>query len=161
MKRILLAVMITALISLTACTKPAPELSHEYEADITVRGGDFDCDAHVVRSPDYVILTLSSPDNVKGVRYAYDGAELTATLGELSCINSADSLPASSLPRLICEALLGLDGASVTSSDGEAYSYELTAPVGNMTVVCENGLPVSISSGSCPYSVTLDPVSSP
>ena len=151
MKRSVLIILLSVLILLAGCRTPIPELSTAFEADVTVSGGAIDCTAHVSCSPDGVILSILSPASVAGVSYRYQKGELRTSYGELSCITDSDSLPPSSVPMLICETLSRLSEAVYEETGDEGEVYRLRTSQGDVTVVCQDGVPHTITATYNPY----------
>ena len=155
MKRFLCIVIVLAVVVLSGCSSPAPELIKSFEADISTSIGASECKAHLTREPDKVTLEFTSPASLEGMIYAFDGEEFTSSLGDLSCVSAPDSLPPSALPRMICDAMYGLSGAALTSSQGDTYSYELKTASGRILISCVGGVPRGITCDYSPYIVTL------
>lgn len=155
MKRSILILLSSALILLAACRAEPQELKDTFDAEAAVSGGEIGYTAHVSRSPETVTAEFLSPASVAGLTYTYDGEELTASYGDLSCITSFDSLPPSSVPAMLCEALYNLDEAVYESSSDGTDTYRLLMSAGDAVMTCEGGLPQTISSAGSPYTCTF------
>ena len=155
MKRSVLIMLSSVLILLTACRAEPQELRNTFEADVTVSGGVTDYTAHISRSPGEVTVALTSPASVAGLGYTYSGGELTTSYGELSCVTSGVSLPLSSAPAVLCEALSRIGEAAYESSSDGADTYRLSLSAGSAVMTCADGLPVKITADFSPYTVTF------
>ena len=154
MKRSVLILLSSLLILLAACRSAPPAVEESFEADIAVRGG-FDCTARLSRTPDSVTIEMTSPPSVAGIRYVFAHGELTTSLGDLSCITDADSLPASSLPELLWTVLSRISDAAYASSDESGEHYRLSTGSGEAQIICRGGVPHMLTFDGSPYTVTF------
>lgn len=159
MKRSILILLLSVLILLAGCRSDPPVISDTFEAQITISGGTIDCSAELSRTPQAVIVTLTAPSSVAGICYTYTKGELHTSYGELSCITDSASLPPSSAPMLLCEALRRLDEAAYDSSEDDRDVFRLRLSEGEAIITCVDGFPQTITASFSPYTVTLEPKS--
>lgn len=160
MKRSVLILLFSVLILLTACRTTTPVISDTFEAEVTVSGGDFDCAAHLCRTPDSVTLRLTAPETVAGLTYTVSDGELHTSLDDMSCITSSDSLPPSGAPALLCTVISRLGEAVYEESKDGDDTYRLRLCDGEAVIVCRDGIPRTITASFSPYTLTLTPQSS-
>ena len=156
MKRSVLILLASVLILLAACRKEAPALNETVRADIAVIGGELDFTARVDSSPGAVILEITSPATVAGIRYSFANGELHTSYGSLDSITGSVSLPPSSAPALLCEALSRLNEAEYDEdAEGGGDVYRLQLSEGKAVITAEGGEIRTLSADFSPCTVTF------
>lgn len=156
MKRSALILLASVLILLTACRREAPVLNDTVHAHITVTGGALDFTATADGSPGAVILEVTSPATVAGVRYSYANGELHTSYGTLDSVTGSIGLPSSAAPALLCAVLSRLNEAEYDSEaevGGDIYRLKLDA--GEAVITAEDGAVRSITADFSPCVVTF------
>lgn len=156
MKRSVLILLASVLILLTACKHEAPVLKDTFRSDIAVKGGELDFTATVDCSPGAVILEVTSPATVAGIRYSYANGELHTSYGSLDSITGSISLPPSAAPALLCEVLSRLQEAEYDEdADGDEDVFRLTLKAGKAAISADDGAIRTITADFSPCVITF------
>ena len=124
-------------------------------AEITVSGGELDFSAQVDCSPGTVVVEVTAPSTVAGIRYTYAGGELHTSCGELDSVAGLDRLPQSGAPAILCEALSRLSDAAYDTTEGGADLYRLHLSAGDVVITASDGTISSITADYSPYVITF------
>ena len=156
MKRSVLILLASVLILLAACRREPPVLKDALRSSVAVTGGELDFTATVNCSPGAVILEVTSPATVAGIRYSYANGELHTSYGDLDSVTGVSSLPPSAAPALLCEALSRLSEAEYDEdADSDADTFRLKLDAGYAVITAEDGAVRTLTADFSPCVVTF------
>ena len=150
-KRIIIFLTAAVTLLLTACGSP-PTLNATYEGEIQATDGRMNYTAYLVSDGDKVRVSLTSPESVAGLSYAFTDGELHTTLNGLDCIPPADSLPSIAFPELLYTTFTALDKAEHQTSEDGVDTFRL----GTATVTAKNGKPLSLTAEHGNWTITFE-----
>ncbi len=112
-KRIVAAVTLTVLLTLTACSasRPNPEKATEnlssasYNTRAVVQYQDIKADVEVIKDQQRCVVTFASPETLKDLSFDYTGDLVTVNYGKLSFSVNPDSVPGQALSSLLISSL--------------------------------------------------------
>lgn len=148
MKRIVCLLSAFCLLFIvTACGQTERTLVTDYSGGIQTTDGQMNCTGILHSEDGALMLTLTSPATVAGVRYEFRDGETHTALNGLDCITPSGSLPASSVPALIEEVFSRSDEAEYLSTDDGIDTFTLKTRCGTATVTAQDGVPLTVTQG--------------
>ncbi len=143
------AFVMTGVMGLSGCSGSVSEQPEKLPDSFSVRAditdGDFKAAADMKRSADGWLMTVTAPENVKGMQFLLSEGGWTVSCDELSYSAGEDQLPAASPLRITARAL---DGCTKDKHSGKlaGQQYEVEYKDGKPAVLTtESGLKVSFS----------------
>ena len=145
MKRIICVIIfIVALLSLTACGKEPVAPRDDMISGFAVNQGGIDFTGRLERGENGTVITMTSPETVQGVGFAYTD-DLIIDCEGLTTTAPRDYLPYSAAPSVLYNALMYIDQATYIGSEDGVDSFSVPTPNGTALITSVKGEPVSLT----------------